>query len=138
MAQYEDDYTEGAQVQFKTLAAQRQQALAYAMRAQAEGETALLGEYAQEIADLDAKVINLAHLYERHVAQNAPRPVAPPNPDAWRDKKSDEMTHEDVRQMLNETSATAKLGGGITYEENVNQMRKLAQAKAAGDYHGKP
>jgi hypothetical protein len=40
--------------------------------------------------------------------------------------------------MLNQTSEVAKLGGGLSYQDHIDQIRKLAQAKAKGDYSGRP
>ncbi|SDK14525.1 MULTISPECIES: hypothetical protein [Bradyrhizobium] len=133
MADFND---EAARHRGKQLIVTRKQAEAHLAYAEANGDLEYAAEKIQEIANIDREGENLNRLFQQYTeARQAP---TAPSSDAWRTKKSEEMTPEDVRLMLNDTSATAKIGGGITYEENVNQLRKLAQAKARGDYHGKP
>jgi hypothetical protein len=75
--------------------------------------------------------------YQQHVASQNPPAPPQPSPEAWRNKRHEEMTHEDVHQMLNQTSEVAKLGGGLSYDEHIKQINNLNQAKARGDYSGK-
>jgi nitrogen regulatory protein PII-like uncharacterized protein len=49
-------------------------------------------------------------------------------------KRSDELDYEDAYHMINQTSENAKLGGGISREEYIANIRRLQREKAAG-YH---
>ena len=42
------------------------------------------------------------------------------------------MDYEDAYNMLNQTSENAKLGGGISREEYIENVRRLQREKAAG------
>ena len=85
-----------------------------------------------DLAKIRAEGNALNELYNEHVAANQPAP--PPRADAWMTKRSDEMNYEDAYNMLNQTSETAKIGGGISREEYIQNIRRLQQEKAAG-YH---
>jgi hypothetical protein len=133
MATYEDEV---AEYRLRQINADRQQALAHLARARAEGDKDTGALYVQEIADLDSAAERVVGLHQRHIAHNQPPP--PPNKDAWKTKKAEEMTDADVFMMLNETSETAKLGGGISAEAYQQQIDRLHREKRAGNYSGKP
>jgi hypothetical protein len=56
----------------------------------------------QQIADLNAQQQNLMTLAHQENAKAQPAPA--PRTDAWREKRLEEMTYEDCRRMINETS----------------------------------
>jgi hypothetical protein len=125
-----------AEARLKVLNAARQRAVADLAEYEAIGDEAGAGVEIGAIANLDAEAANIANLAQRHVAHNQPPP--PSDPDAWKSKKQEEMTHEDVWRMLNETSETAKLGGGISAETYQQQINRLQREKSRGNYTGKP
>jgi hypothetical protein len=129
----DDDLVEGAQQQFKTLAAARRRAEADLAEAQVQGDTASIAEELQTIANLDMAAQNLTSLARRYAQANQP-PAAPP-PDAWKTKRVEEMTSQDAFNMIRETS---RYGKNMTVDEFNQGHAKLQQAKARGDYSGKP
>lgn len=97
--------------------------------AQAYGNTTEAGEILQQIANLEAEKKNLDQLQADY---NKTLPKQP-RPDAWREKRTDEMTHLDMFNMINATSEHK-----LTPEDYNAGLRKLQEEKANGNYTGKP
>src|SRR5262245_4590370 len=95
-----DDYTYAAQRQGSKLLAERKRAEADLEEARAAGNTDLMGEYEQVIADIDQKGRNLNALYEVHIRSQQP---PPPPPEATQEEKAarpwDKMTWDDALDL---------------------------------------
>ena len=103
---HDDDLVEGAKQQFRTIAAARRRAEADLADYQSENNTAGIAEELQTIANLDQATQNLTSLARRYAAANQPPPA--PHPDAWKEKRVEEMTPADAMRMINETSRYGK------------------------------
>jgi hypothetical protein len=126
-----DDFkTESTRRRLQQLDLLRQQQIANLAISEAEGDYDDAQSEITKIAVIDAEKAAIEALYARHAAANQPPP--PQRPDAWLSKRTDEMGHEDVYQMLHQTSENAKLGGGISREEYLANIHRLQREKAAG------
>jgi hypothetical protein len=130
MIMADDSLMSGAKKQYKVLQAAEARLQANLAEYVADGNEDGIAEELGNMTILELQKDKLNQMYNRHVQSQQPAP--PARADAWMSKRSDEMTPEDAYQMVNQTSETAKLGGGISREEYINNMRRLQQEKAAG------
>src|SRR5713101_8077613 len=132
MGTNDEFYADAAQQRLNELNAERMRAQHDLAISLSQGDREAAGREIQDIADIDAKQANLLALAQREADRNQPPPAR--RHDAWTTKRSDEMDYEDAYHMINQTSENAKLGGGISREEYINNIRRLQQEKAKG-YH---
>jgi hypothetical protein len=128
----EDFKTESTRRRLRELDALRQQQVANLAISEADGDYEDAKHEITKIAVIDAEKAAIEALYNSHMAANQPPPRR--SPDAWKTKRSDELDYEDGWHMINQTSENAKLGGGISKEEYIENIRRLQREKAAG-YH---
>jgi hypothetical protein len=127
MAEFDDEVLQQG---LRELQAERMRAAAEYAEAAAYNNADAGKVAAYQMDDCDARAERLVRLHQR----TQPQPAPQRRPDAWMTKRSDELDYEDAYNMLNQTSENAKLGGGISREEYLQNIRRLQQEKAAG-YH---
>src|ERR1700732_931307 len=97
----EEFYANAAQKRFNEINQQRLRAQHDLALSLSQGDEDDASREIQQIANLDSEQANLVALAQREVARN--QPAAAPSEDAWRTKRTEEMGHEDIRQMINQT-----------------------------------
>ena len=128
----QDDYSYAAQLQGSRLRAERMRALAELEEARADGNTLVMGECEQTIADIDQKGRNLNALHEEYRRSLEP-PPAPPEPTAEERfaRPWDRMTWDDALDL----ARTSQYGKDLDHNDpNVQAgYREVARRRSRGE-----
>jgi hypothetical protein len=103
-----DFYQESAEARMERLNYQRQMALVNLQEAKLTGDLHAGGEYAQEVADIDAAKANLVRLHNSYVQSQQQQPI-PQTREEWRVKSAERMTPEDGLEVARNSKYGANL-----------------------------
>lgn len=108
-----DFYQESAEARMERLNYQRQLALVNLQEAKITGDLHSGGEYAQEIADIDAAKANLVKLHNSYLQSQQPQYQPEQSPEEWRVKSVERMTPEDGLEV----SRRSKYGKDLNWSD---------------------
>jgi hypothetical protein len=129
-----DFYDASARKRYQVLEAAKARAIANLEEYRATGDEDSAAEELQTLATINDQQASLQRLHQQYHQQMQPPPA--PRPDSWREKRTDEMTPQDVINMIQQ--GDGKHSKTMSAEDYWRGYQKLQQAKAAGDYSGKP
>jgi hypothetical protein len=105
-----DFYQESAEARLQRLNYQRQMALVNLQEAKMTGDLHSGGEYAQEIADIDAAKANLIRLHNAYLQSQQPAQQPEQTAEEWRVKAAERMTPDDgLKAAINGSKYAAGL-----------------------------
>jgi hypothetical protein len=130
-----DFYQDSAEARMERLNYQRQMALVNLQEAKLTGDLHSGGEYAQEIADIDAAKANLIRLHNSYIQNQQGQYQAPQSPEELRVKPAEKMTWQDG---LDVSLANSKYGKGIDANDpNVQRgFREVQRRRQANENQG--
>jgi|SRR5712664_445086 len=109
-----DFYQDSAEARIERLDYQRQMALVNLQEARMTNDLHAGGEYAQEIADIDAAKANLVRLHNSYLQSQQPQYQAPETPEELRVKSVERLSPNDGLKI---SIANSKYAAGLDWND---------------------